>query len=374
MPQPPIGNHLPEPITVHRPLIPILLSLGFLPVLGVAAQPWPETPYQQPPAERWNGPPVAKVTPCDETRIIARVGSDVVLACDVMAWWVGQLLDQLEGPIPEDQREPLIRKGLAHLVETKLACLDARHSIPEENLPQFEKQLTEAFDTHQVKRLMKIAKVDSRRELQEKLHRLGSSLDRQKRLFMEETLARQWIQGQIHFNAPITHEQMLVYYRRNRAEFEHPTRARWEQIMVRFSSYDSKEEAHAALVKMGNLVQDGVPFTKVAKTGSDGPTAPDGGVRNWTTKGSLVSKTLDNAVFGLPVGQLSPILEDQRGLHIIRVAEREEAHVTPFTEAQDDIRKKIRRQRLKTQIGKYLTKLKKETPVWTIYDDASPSS
>jgi hypothetical protein len=47
-------------------LIPLLLSLGFLPALGVAAQPWPDTPYQQPAAEQWNGPPTAKTTPCDE--------------------------------------------------------------------------------------------------------------------------------------------------------------------------------------------------------------------------------------------------------------------------------------------------------------------
>ena len=67
----------------------------------------------------------------------------------------------------------------------------------------------------------------------------------------------------------------------------------------------------------------GAPFPEIARSGSDGVTASDGGARDWTTQGSLVSKKLDEALFGLPVGELSPILEDEYGLHIVRVTERE---------------------------------------------------
>ena len=67
---------------------------------------------------------------------------------------------------------------------------------------------------------------------------------------------------------------------------------------------------------MGNQVFAGAPFAEVAKAGSDGVTAAAGGQRDWTNKGSLACQELDRALFGLPVGQLSPIIEGPTGFHI----------------------------------------------------------
>ena len=90
--------------------------------------------------------------------------------------------------------------------------------------------------------------------------------------------------------------------------------------------------------------------------------------RYWTSKGSLVCEQLDQALFGLPPGRLSPIIEGANGFHIVRVIEREEAGVTPFLEAQVEIREKIRRRRTREQLQAYLDRLREEIPVWTIFD------
>ena len=107
----------------------------------------------------------------------------------------------------------------------------------------------------------------------------------------------------------------------------------------------------------------------MAKAGSDGVTAADGGRRDWTSKGSLVCEEIDRALFTLPVGQLSPtIIEGPTGFHIIRVTQREDVTVTQFLDAQAEIRKKIVRQRSEKQFDEYMAKLKARTPVWTIFD------
>lgn len=94
-----------------------------------------------------------------------------------------------------------------------------------------------------------------------------------------------------------------------------------------------------------------------------------GGVYDWTTKGSLASKPLDEAVFRLPVGQLSTIIADGTSLHIIRVTERTDAGRTPFIEAQVEIRESLQNDRRKREMDDYLARLKERTPVWTIFDD-----
>ena len=78
---------------------------------------------------------------------------------------------------------------------------------------------------------------------------------------------------------------------------------------------------------------------------------------------------IDEAIFTLPVGELSTILDDGSALHIIRVTERTEAGRTPFIEAQVGIRMKLLEDSKKTEMEAYLKRLKDRTPVWTIFDD-----
>ena len=78
---------------------------------------------------------------------------------------------------------------------------------------------------------------------------------------------------------------------------------------------------------------------------------------------------LDEALFTLPVGQLSSILDDGKSLHIVRVVERTEAGRTPFLEAQVDIRDRLIAERRKKEMDDYLEKIRERTPVWTIFDE-----
>jgi peptidyl-prolyl cis-trans isomerase C len=80
---------------------------------------------------------------------------------------------------------------------------------------------------------------------------------------------------------------------------------------------------------------------------------------------------LDRALFELPIGQLSPIIEDETGYHIIRVLERHPAGRTPFTEVQKEIKKKLQEEKRKAAFAEYVARLRREIPVWTIYDHVS---
>jgi parvulin-like peptidyl-prolyl isomerase len=138
--------------------------------------------------------------------------------------------------------------------------------------------------------------------------------------------------------------------------------------MVRFDAFPTKAAAYAALAVAGNHILEGKPFAIVARESSQGSTAAQGGVQPWTKKGSLVSKQLEAALFELPVGTLSPILEDDRGFHIVRVVERRDAGRVPFTEAQVEIRKKISEQRIDAAKKELVDNIRKKTTVWTVYD------
>ena len=372
----------------------------------------PATGYSpMPPAGALGGPmqpqpaPSADAVPCESAQVLARVGNDVVLTSDVIAGiddliarnkdkipadqveaqrkqvvqevtaGIQQLLAHINEPNPgaqvDPQRRAIIQQLLRQQIETKLIYQDFRRTVPTEGLPNIEQALTRQFDQTELKKLFSRENVQSRPDLEWKLRARGSSLDREKRMFMERVVSQQWIQEQIKFDKEVTHEQMLSWYQAHLVQFEKPARARWEELMASSSQYRSNEEAYAAVAQMGNQVLSGAPLAEVAKAQSAGPTAAKGGLRDWTTKGALTSEQVDRALFGLPVGQLSPILEGKTGYHIIRVIERQEPTRTPFLEAQKEVGEKIRQERTRKQYAEYVARVRKQFPVWTIFDDAS---
>ncbi len=335
------------------------------------SSPWvdPSQRMQQPPVKT---PPGGKLIPCSGSAIIARVGSEAILLSDVIGA-VNEIIEKNKDSIPPDQldvqRTMLIQQRLKSYIEAKLIQQDAKRAIPPEGWQHVMEQLQKEFEEHQVDKMLKSSGVKSPHELDLKLRALGSSLEQEKRSFCERTLAQQWVHQKIKRDDEVTCDQVIGYYYQHLKEFTHPARAKWEELMVSFSDHPDKAAARDALALMGNQVLHGVPFAQVAKRGSAGPTAADGGGRNWINKGSLVSKELDRALFTLPIGQLSPIIEGPTGWHIVRVIEREEASVTPYEEAQVEIREKLVRERMEKEFREYMAKLEAQTPVWTIFDN-----
>lgn len=313
---------------------------------------------------------------CEDAQIVARVGTEVILAGDVIALFVNERLDELDGPIPDKYRSKVLQAALPRAIQIKLLFLEAKRGIPEENYSKVEKEIQGYFYAKSIPDMMKRAKVSTVDELGQKLVDLGSSLQWQQQLFTERVLGQQWMSMKVKFEGPVSPSAMLAYYLEHEADYKHPARARWEEIMVSFSKCPSREAAYAKIAQLGNQVMNGLPFAEAARRGSDGSTAAAGGVRDWTTQGSLVAEQLDAALFGrgdvkgLPIGQLSPILESESGLHIIRVTERTDAYRTAFTEVQEDIRKTIQKQRGEEDAQAYFAQVKENTPVWTIYDTA----
>jgi hypothetical protein len=157
------------------------------------------------------------------------------------------------------------------------------------------------------------------------------------------------------------------------SDWDRPARARWEQLTATLDKFPSKEAARAALMQWGDEVWRGVPFAQVAKTRSQGYAAQEGGLNDWTTQGSLRSAALDRALFGLPVGALSQIIEDEDGFHIVRVVEREERRTIPFIEVQSQIKDKLQTGDKQTLMSEYVAELRKRTPVQTAFDGGATS-
>jgi len=98
--------------------------------------------------------------------------------------------------------------------------------------------------------------------------------------------------------------------------------------------------------KLGTVLKalgDGVPFAEVARAHSEGPMAAAGGKIGPIKRGELYSQALEDAVFSLPVGQVSQPVVSERGVHVMRVdaADGETREVSqiffPLTITEEDV-------------------------------------
>lgn len=311
----------------------------------------------------------------EQTRVLARVGSEVILAGEILGA-VNEILLPYQDKVPvvvyEQYKQQLMRQLLNKRIEMKLVYEDIKRKIPRENLQRIEQEIAKFFEEKEIPARLRKMGLQSAKEWDERLRRVGSSLEHEKRAFIEGTLARDWIKQQMASAGStaktVSPEVLWEYYRTHLREFEQPAEVRWQQLMVKKRPDRSDAEAYAKLAELGNRVLRGEPFEEVARSGSEGPTASEGGMREPVQPGSLRSRILEEALFSLPVGQLSPILEDDQGFHIVRVLERREASRIPFTEAQVKIRERLAEEEKQKQLNEYLAKLREEIPVWNVFE------
>ena len=318
-----------------------------------------------------NAPP--QLSAIESAQVLAIVGDQVILAEEVIGP-INQTLAPYANKMPLEQMEKtrrgLIEKSIKQLIPTKLLYGEYLSNVPPENQQQVTKSIAETFAEKRLPEMMKKANVSTRLDLDAKFRAFGTSLERQRQQFIENSIASQWIQMSVTYDKDVTYDQMVDYYRVNLADYEVQAKVRWQQISIRFSKSDSEAAAKAQIVRLGNMLWHGADFDTVAKQHSHGFSASEGGKHDWITRGSLASREVENALFALPIGKLSRVIRDDRGLHIVKVLERVEDGTTPFTDAQGEIKQKIVKKRRTDAIDAYLGRLQDQADIWTIFDDA----
>jgi len=321
------------------------------------------------------------VQPVEGGQIVARIDGQIVLASDVM-WQVDQLIEANRDRIPPDKiseaKQGLLRQQVMGLLDTKMIYADFRRKVPAENLPTVQENLAKPFEEQEVPRLIKMLKLSDRSALDALLRKSGSSLADVQRQFNERTIAGEWLRQMTPKPKEVTHEEMLTYYYEHKQDFEFPAQAKWEEVLIRFNRVGGdRKAAWQAITGLGNEVWQRVSkqpglrgpiFTEIAKQKSHGVNAKEGGQHDWTTKGALRSEEINQALFSLKIGQLSDVIESERGFHIVRVLDRKEAGRTPFTKAQASIRKELSKDQRKGLAEAEMAKVRKKSRVWTLFD------
>jgi hypothetical protein len=310
--------------------------------------------------------------------IVAVVGEERVLVGDLFPA-EKVTVQMIENP----EFQMHLRKSLKMSIQQK--CL-AQHFVNSQAAGKPKKErddirakmmakTAEIFRTKVLPEQVKRAKLETEAEFIQLLESQGTSLASMLRSFAEQVWADQALREGVKENPAVFLDEMQEYYDQHPDQWQRPSRARFRIMSAVFSKYPDRQAAYQAIAQMWNQVYfGGAPFEAVAKKLSSGFAADEGGTFDWTRRGALKSKPIDEAVFSIPIRALSQVIEDSEGFHIIEVLERQDAYQMTFPQAQGEIKESILKTKRTLLENDYKKKIQDLTPIWSRWPEDIPGS
>ncbi len=150
----------------------------------------------------------------------------------------------------------------------------------------------------------------------------------------------------------VSDQEVEQYYKMNPDKFSAPELRQARHILLRSDAKDSAELQAAKRKKLEAilaLAKAGKDFGQLAKENSEDASGKNGGDLGFFSKGQMVPLFAE-AAFSLKEGEVSPIVETQFGLHLIKLEKIRPANVTTLVAAREQIIAELKAQR-----GKDLT-------------------
>ena len=151
--------------------------------------------------------------------------------------------------------------------------------------------------------------------------------------------------GKAAEDVKITPEDLRAYYDQHRDQYRVPEQAKVSHILIKTplpgpdGKVDEKgvAEAQRRAEDLLKQLKNGAKLEDLAKKYSEDPgSGKQGGSLGWIGKGQTVPE-FEKVAFSLPKGQISDLVKSSYGFHIIRVDDKQEAHMKTLDEVKAEI-------------------------------------
>jgi peptidyl-prolyl cis-trans isomerase D len=159
--------------------------------------------------------------------------------------------------------------------------------------------------------------------------------------------------GKAAADVQVTPEDLRAYYDQHRDQYRVPEQVKVSHILIKTplpgpdGKVDEKgvAEAKRRAEDLLKQLKSGAKLEDLAKKYSEDPgSAKQGGSLGWIGKGQTVPE-FEKTAFSLPKGQISDLVKSSYGFHIIRVDEKQEAHMKTLDEVKAEIEPVLKHQK-----------------------------
>lgn len=159
--------------------------------------------------------------------------------------------------------------------------------------------------------------------------------------------------GKAEADVQVTPDDLRAYYDQHREQYRTPEQVKVSHILIKTplpgsdGKVDEKgaAEAQRRAEDLLKQLKSGAKLEDLAKNYSEDPgSAKQGGSLGWIGKGQTVPE-FEKTAFSLPKGQISDLVKSSYGFHIIRVDDKQEAHLKTIDEVKAEIEPILKHQK-----------------------------
>lgn len=159
--------------------------------------------------------------------------------------------------------------------------------------------------------------------------------------------------NKIEAGVQVTQDDLNNYYRDHRDAYRVPEQVKVSHLLIKTplpgadGKVDEKgaAEAQHRAEDLLKQIKGGAKFEDLAKKYSEDPgSAKEGGSLGWIGRGQTVPE-FEKTAFSLPKGQTSDLVKSSYGFHIIRVDDKQDAHLKSLDEVKGDIEPALKHQK-----------------------------
>ncbi len=180
---------------------------------------------------------------------------------------------------------------------------------------------------------------------------------------LEKNMIMQTVMGQeVRPRIRLSEEDLRRYYQQHLEDFRLPTRLEVREVIVLESATTLAEDRASIAQDIRERLLAGEPAEEVVAEYADKGLTTSWIDLEWVEAGDL-DPELEEAIWDLEAGQISPPVPARGGLHICQVVERQEATIQEFAAVSDQIEQQETARRFQSEIGEYLAELERNSYV-----------
>ncbi len=281
-----------------------------------------------------------------EDRIIAIVNDELITLSDLKNYITASYMafaHKVGAKQLEKLKSDLEINGLNRLVDDRLILSKANERGIKINSRAVDERINAAK-----------AQYPSEQAFIDALAQSGTTLSDLKNKVSDQIKVKTFIDAYVPARVKVNPNEVIRYYKEHLNDYWQKDRVDLNSIFVGFGS--DKVLAKDRFDKAVKDVQAGQDFMETARKYSDSP--PIGVVK----KGDLVAQ-IENVVFKLDEGKVSPMIETDSGYYLFQVKKKIPMSVISFQDVKDRIRDQLYQQKMKSEYDKLLDELKKDAYV-----------
>lgn len=292
----------------------------------------------------------------DVNAVVAVVNNDIITTGELNKL-VGPTLETIQKKYEGAQLKAVLRReydtALNRLIDKRLLIQEGKRMLAAEEI---EPRLIDQNLDSIIKDL--IAQAGSLLQLKKILAKGGETIEEKKERTREEILIQMVIQKHVRSRVSVSPAEVRDYYLKRAGDYTLEKKVKSRHILIPFEGYPTPEKAKEFAESLRQKIVEGADFATLAQQHSKGPHASDGGLWEFMARPAF-GGAVDEALFSLNKGEISPVIETKRGYQIVQVVDIQPGGKTPFEDVESQIRQHLQNERLNKRYMEYLAELRR---------------